>query len=45
MSFSVFFSVQDEKALGGQRLLFFSYGSGAAAAMFSARILVLENGW
>uniref|UniRef100_A0A0R3S202 Hydroxymethylglutaryl-CoA synthase n=1 Tax=Elaeophora elaphi TaxID=1147741 RepID=A0A0R3S202_9BILA len=36
------FSSPDE-ALSGQRLLFFSYGSGAAAAMFSARILVLEN--
>ncbi|VBB30766.1 unnamed protein product [Acanthocheilonema viteae] len=33
----------DERALGGQRLLFFSYGSGAAAAMFSARILILEK--
>ncbi|CAG9539018.1 unnamed protein product [Cercopithifilaria johnstoni] len=36
-------TLPDERALSGQRLLFFSYGSGAAAAMFSARILVLEK--
>ncbi|EJW82576.1 hypothetical protein WUBG_06515 [Wuchereria bancrofti] len=32
-----------DNTLGGKRLLFFSYGSGAAAAMFSARILILEK--
>ncbi|KAL3984614.1 hydroxymethylglutaryl-CoA synthase [Acanthocheilonema viteae] len=40
---SFFHCSPDERALGGQRLLFFSYGSGAAAAMFSARILILEK--
>ncbi|KAM3717794.1 Hydroxymethylglutaryl-CoA synthase [Dirofilaria immitis] len=32
-----------EDDLSGQRLLFFSYGSGVASAMFSARILILEK--
>lgn len=31
------------EALDGQRLLFFSYGSGAISAMFSARISLHEN--
>ncbi|VDK65408.1 unnamed protein product [Onchocerca ochengi] len=32
-----------EEDLNGRRLLFFSYGSGAASAMFSARIFLLEK--
>uniref|UniRef100_A0A1I7VWT8 Hydroxymethylglutaryl-CoA synthase n=1 Tax=Loa loa TaxID=7209 RepID=A0A1I7VWT8_LOALO len=40
---SFFHRSSNEQALGGQRLLFFSYGSGAASAMFSARILILEK--
>ncbi|OZC12201.1 hydroxymethylglutaryl-CoA synthase [Onchocerca flexuosa] len=32
-----------EEDLNGRRLLFFSYGSGAASAMFSARIFLLDK--
>uniref|UniRef100_A0AAF5PV53 Hydroxymethylglutaryl-CoA synthase n=1 Tax=Wuchereria bancrofti TaxID=6293 RepID=A0AAF5PV53_WUCBA len=40
---SFFYCSPIDNTLGGKRLLFFSYGSGAAAAMFSARILILEK--
>uniref|UniRef100_A0A8R1TV97 Hydroxymethylglutaryl-CoA synthase n=1 Tax=Onchocerca volvulus TaxID=6282 RepID=A0A8R1TV97_ONCVO len=39
----LFFSSSVEEDLNGRRLLFFSYGSGAASAMFSARIFLLEK--
>uniref|UniRef100_A0A915PRC6 Hydroxymethylglutaryl-CoA synthase n=1 Tax=Setaria digitata TaxID=48799 RepID=A0A915PRC6_9BILA len=40
---SFFHRSSDADALGAQRLLFFSYGSGATSAMFSARILMLDK--
>ncbi|VIO97604.1 Uncharacterized protein BM_BM13844 [Brugia malayi] len=40
---SFFYCSPIDNTLAGKRLLFFSYGSGAASAMFSARILILEK--